>query len=557
MKHIKIVWATLLLSVNIFPQWGNNPDINLQLTNWGDAPISAVEDGRGGAFISTSLNVPLNEPPWSGKLPYLLWVDKYGYHKITTPYRIGGYSSKHRDMKLMKDGTGNYFAIFVDQFFAFGPPSIYKDRIIIQKLDPLGNKLLGEGVYISTDTVMQHTFFEAVSDGKGGCFIYYEAMDSLGSTNDNGQRLVQYISSNGERLWGDKGVTLYDGFIRTSIYSNYLICDNANGLIVHYENDQDNINYLSNLDSTGFIKWEIPTREFYATSRLVLLNQNKFAIIGLKVYENPLSVKLMFDKISLSGIYEDTVITLNDSMLYAERVECAKVIDDKIFIEWYERPQSTIFINYIQKIDSNGIKYFGNKGIQVLDSLGSWAKMFFADSSIIIVTDHYANTIDFEGNNLWEPNILQYTTRYMGYYDVVSDDNGGFIAFWLQYLDGIWGQQVNANGQLGVVTNIFELPREISPDNFKLYQNYPNPFNPVTTINYTLPTSGYVELKVFDVLGREIIKLERGEKSEGLHSVIFDGRHLSSGVYFYTILVKESTSNNVIYKSTKKMLSIK
>lgn len=79
--------------------------------------------------------------------------------------------------------------------------------------------------------------------------------------------------------------------------------------------------------------------------------------------------------------------------------------------------------------------------------------------------------------------------------------------------------------------------KEPAPLEFALLQNYPNPFNPFTAINYQLPIAGFVTIKVYDPLGREIAVLVNEQKSAGYHSVKFDGSHLSSGVYFYQLSV--------------------
>jgi len=90
-----------------------------------------------------------------------------------------------------------------------------------------------------------------------------------------------------------------------------------------------------------------------------------------------------------------------------------------------------------------------------------------------------------------------------------------------------------------------------SPVNdFKLSQNYPNPFNPSTIIEYSLPQYGYVTLKIYDILGREIATLINEEKPIGSYEVEFDATGLTSGIYFYRI----QTPN---FTQTKKMILLK
>ncbi len=93
---------------------------------------------------------------------------------------------------------------------------------------------------------------------------------------------------------------------------------------------------------------------------------------------------------------------------------------------------------------------------------------------------------------------------------------------------------------------------ELMPSSFKLAQNYPNPFNPSTVINYQLPVSGHVSLKVYDMLGREVATLVDEFQQAGNHNSQFSIRNsqLSSGIYFYTI-----KAGNFI--ETKKMVLMK
>jgi hypothetical protein len=68
-------------------------------------------------------------------------------------------------------------------------------------------------------------------------------------------------------------------------------------------------------------------------------------------------------------------------------------------------------------------------------------------------------------------------------------------------------------------------------------QNYPNPFNPVTTISYSLPVSGDVQLKVFDITGREVATLVNTRQNAGSYAVAWDGSASASGIYLYRVSV--------------------
>jgi len=101
-----------------------------------------------------------------------------------------------------------------------------------------------------------------------------------------------------------------------------------------------------------------------------------------------------------------------------------------------------------------------------------------------------------------------------------------------------------------IVTDVEEELQQ--PDHFALDQNYPNPFNPNTIISYKVTVDGYVTLKVFDILGREVASLINKEESPGEYRINFDAAEygLSSGIYIYKLISSE-------YTDSKKMIYLK
>jgi alpha-amylase len=102
-----------------------------------------------------------------------------------------------------------------------------------------------------------------------------------------------------------------------------------------------------------------------------------------------------------------------------------------------------------------------------------------------------------------------------------------------------------ANGSGTAVDERTEIPKD-----YTLLQNYPNPFNPATTIRYSIARQSHVELKVFDLLGREVSTLVSSVQTAGEYKVQFDGSRLPSGVYIYTLKAGE-------FRDSKKLLLLK
>lgn len=85
---------------------------------------------------------------------------------------------------------------------------------------------------------------------------------------------------------------------------------------------------------------------------------------------------------------------------------------------------------------------------------------------------------------------------------------------------------------------------------YELKQNYPNPFNPVTTIKYSLPYRTNVSIKVYDLLGRELVQLVNSDMNAGSYEINFDGKALTSGIYIYAIETPD-------FRQVKKLVLLK
>ena len=113
---------------------------------------------------------------------------------------------------------------------------------------------------------------------------------------------------------------------------------------------------------------------------------------------------------------------------------------------------------------------------------------------------------------------------------------------------GYYGYIIKFNWSL--ITSVNNPVKLYKVNNFIIKQNYPNPFNPSTKMNFSIPQSENVMLKIYDVLGRQITTLVNEEKPAGNYTLEFDGSNLPSGVYFYQIHAGD-------FIETKKMLLLK
>lgn len=142
-------------------------------------------------------------------------------------------------------------------------------------------------------------------------------------------------------------------------------------------------------------------------------------------------------------------------------------------------------------------------------------------------------------NNDWDPSKDNTQRRQIAQWGATGWDAD---QSWLRA--NAWGY-MEVTGLTGVADEKNLLPKE-----YNLYNNYPNPFNPSTVIKYDLPKDSKVTLKVYDILGKEIMTLVDGDMKAGRYEVKLNGINLTSGMYIYRI-----TAGN--YTLSKKMMLVK
>lgn len=199
-------------------------------------------------------------------------------------------------------------------------------------------------------------------------------------------------------------------------------------------------------------------------------------------------------------------------------------------------------------------------GKYMTDNPANLVKWRFTQDSLYLDAGEYL--VVWCDDNLTQAGVhTNFKLSKSGEYIAIVDTNGvtvmDSLSFGAQKTDTSYGRYPDAAaswqfmfptpGSANVVTSIKE---EYIPIEFSLSQNYPNPFNPTTKIEYSIPKTGFVKLKIYNLLGKEVATIVNQSQAAGKYSVNFNAGFLSSGLYFYKIQVGN-------YFLIKKMLLMK
>ena len=178
----------------------------------------------------------------------------------------------------------------------------------------------------------------------------------------------------------------------------------------------------------------------------------------------------------------------------------------------------------------------------------------FDDDWYVLGSDQALVDLSTDGGSTWS-NLVTWTTSHRSSHEIIqlpTAANKAAVKIRFTAIQPSWDwwwviDNICIKGYLlvGVGNSNSNVPKTYS-----LSQNYPNPFNPVTRISFELPKQGFVNLKVYDILGKEVKTLVNEVRGAGSYSVDFNASEFSTGVYFYRL-----ESNG--FTDTKKMMLIK
>ena len=157
--------------------------------------------------------------------------------------------------------------------------------------------------------------------------------------------------------------------------------------------------------------------------------------------------------------------------------------------------------------------------------------------------------ISYQSGSIWRQVWYDDSLSLAMKYGLVNSRAIGGIGIWALSYEG--GKSEIWNGiRSAFATTDVEVTTRTNPDRFQLLQNYPNPFNPTTNFEFRIANVGFVTLKVFDMLGREVTSLLNEQREAGSYTVRWDASGVPSGVYFYRLTVGD-------FSETKSMILLR
>jgi hypothetical protein len=471
---------------------------------------------------------------------------------------------------IASDGSGGAIIAWNDQ----RDVSLVSD-IYAQRINSSGDvQWTANGIPICNTPEFQHTPI-ILSDGSGGAIIAWnDSRDGGANTNIYAQK----INSSGDAQWPVNGIPICNVSGEEQFLS--LVSDGSGGAIIIWEDGRDggsfNDIYAQRINSAGVIQW---------TSNGVALSNDSSSVIPTSTSDgsggaiitwmdnrNGIANHIYAQRIDSTGDVKWTVngVAICTAQYGGSHPTITSDGSGGAIITWEDLREGALnFDIYVQKINASGAVQWTENGVAICTATGNQVVPTIVSdgSGGEIITwgdkrgggaygDIYAQKINSSGVVQWAVDGVAISTaaRDQNTPTIISDGLGGAIITWgddrnhfISSFD-IYTQQVNANGDLGVVAGVAEESGIVM--DFALLQNYPNPFNPSTTISWQAPVGSWQTLKVYDLMGNEVATLVNEYIPAGSYEIEFAADNLPSGIYFYQIRSRD-------FVQTKKMIYLK
>ena len=238
-----------------------------------------------------------------------------------------------------------------------------------------------------------------------------------------------------------------------------------------------------------------------------------------------------------------------------------------IFVSDGENSVNTSFVITVTPVNDPPLE-FGLISPTVLDTFEintstdetipfTWESSYDVDSDL---TYKLTVTLDYPGNVYTQDylNIADSSTSISAYEYAVFMTNLNLTLWTLNYIVEVSDEEFTVISQAGefVLNNtLLSIDSGIIPEVFALHQNYPNPFNPVTSLRYDLPEDGFVNITIYDMMGRIVKTLVKSSQTAGYKSIKWNATNdknepVSAGLYLYMVQAGE-------FRKTKKMVLLK
>lgn len=580
--YFKLLYARysclLLLLSPLNAQWSNDLNENTIVSLFTSVPTLVTNGENGVIVFSQSRDVnPLIRAQAISVKGELLWPGLQGV-RVSNAKDAQWIRETRRDERfVLPDGEGGaYIAYQVGKIIGQleePPEPIYATSVFVQRLDASGNRLFGnDGLRLMP--IMPDTFefsqqiMNMIPDGKSGIFVLW-IMGTAVLTELNGVFLTR-IDKNGKALWESKRLTQRTG----NTYLPYLD-HNFNLNLYEYPGETVPPGGLPD----RFLKVDANSGELI-TSRTIELGTGKYGFNAFydftpsdngsaifAFYDFFMAETLRIQKLDSNGnkLWGEKPIKVTQNLIRRNQFEIQSDREDGAYL-WYQTIDTVLHVIHI---DGKGMISWEHKfgphrlgKFPLLISPKCHRPMTVGlDGSVFILTDGFqvVTKISKFGDIIWETRISNRANiaSNIDSYESLADSDGGCIVVWEEVGNfvGLRAQRVDRYGNLGGTTPVEDRQTNFISKDFIFESPYPNPFNNRIKISFSIPENLFISIKIYDILGREVITLKEEKYIRGRHVVFWNGNNkqgkkLPTGIYFIVLRSKK-------FSLSKKLLWLK